>query len=102
MMPGNGINYEKCNSSKKIDKKKFFFVFFYLECCRHKLIKKTMKNLKISHNGELHNFNVSSIHKLSKKVMKEIFKTLKTDEFSVHTTNRTYIYNKNWLKNFNK
>jgi hypothetical protein len=44
MMPGNGINYEKCNSSKKIVKKKFFFVFFYLECCKHKLIKKTMKN----------------------------------------------------------
>jgi hypothetical protein len=33
MMPGNGINYEKCNTSKKIDKKKFFFVFFSLECC---------------------------------------------------------------------
>jgi uncharacterized protein YifE (UPF0438 family) len=44
MMPGNGINYEKCNSSKKIVKKKFFFVFFYLECCKHKLIKKTMKS----------------------------------------------------------
>jgi hypothetical protein len=33
MMQGNGINYEKCNTSKKIDKQKFFFVFFSLECC---------------------------------------------------------------------
>jgi hypothetical protein len=102
MMPGNGINYEKCNSRKKIVKKKFFFVFFSSECCTHKLIKKTMKNLKITQNGELYNFHVRSVHKLSKKVIKEIFETLKTEQFTVHTPNRTYTYNKNWLKYFNK
>jgi len=45
MMPGNGINYEKCNNSKKIDKKKFFFVFFSYQCCNTINTTKIMQTL---------------------------------------------------------
>jgi hypothetical protein len=93
MMPGNGINYEKCNTSKKIDKKKFFFVFLLLECCNTINTTKIMSNFKLQLQIQERELEVKTA---AKKLMQDLI----NEDCSIDRANRMYKHSVDYTKSY--
>ena len=93
MMQAWHFNYEKCNTSKKIDKKKFFFVFLLLECCNTINTTKIMSNFKLQLQIQERELEVKTA---AKKLMQDLI----NEDCSIDRANRMYKHSVDYTKSY--